>query len=43
MCKRGAMDVERVMFKRVFHHEVLSKRNGRQAVVGFLRSTAEKG
>ena len=31
------------MVERALHHEVLSKREGRQAAVGFLKSIAEKG
>lgn len=43
VCKDGKMDVQRVVVSGALHHEVLSKPKGRQAVIGFLRSIAEKG
>lgn len=43
VCKDGGIDVRRLMVKGALHHEVLSKHEGRQAVVSFLRSIAEKG
>lgn len=43
VCKDGGMDVRRVVVNGAWHHEVLSKRGARQAVVSFLRSIAEKG
>ena len=42
ICKDGKMDVQRVVVSGALHHEVLSKSKGRQAVIGFLRSIAEK-
>ena len=43
VCKDGGIDVRRLTVKGALHHEVLGKHEGRQAVVNFLRSIAEKG
>lgn len=43
VCKNGGIDVRRLTVKGALHHEVLSKHEGRQAVIKFLRSIAEKG
>lgn len=40
--KDGEMDVQRVVVEGALHHEIMSKTKGRQAVVGFLKSIAEK-
>ena len=43
VCKDGGIDVKRLTVKGALHHEVLSKHEGRQAVVNFLKSIAESG
>lgn len=42
VCKDGEMDVQRVVIGGTLHHKILSKPKGWQAVIDFLRSTAEK-
>ena len=40
--KDGEMDVQRVAVEGALHHEIMNKTKGRQAVVGFLKSIAER-
>lgn len=42
VCKDGEMDVQRVVIGGTLHHKILSRPKGWQAVIGFLRSIAEK-